>query len=66
MSIIQWRHDAFPRYLTRAFPFYLSVFLLIGAFFTFVVAFLFTDFNKDKKGVVRVADEQPQQHEKDE
>ena len=42
-SIIQWRHDAFPRYLARAYPFYLSVFVLMFGFLIFIVAFLFTD-----------------------
>ena len=46
VSIIQWRHDAFPRFLTRAFPFYVSVFAMIAGFFIFVVAFLFSDFKK--------------------
>ena len=44
VSVIQWRHDAFPRYLTRAMPFYVSVFVLMGAFFIFVTSFLFSDF----------------------
>ena len=43
MTIIQWRHDAFPRYLTRAFPFYVTVFVLMASFFLFIVAFLFSD-----------------------
>ena len=46
VSVIQWRHDAFPRFLTRAMPFYLSVFVLMAAFFTFVAAFLFSNFTK--------------------
>lgn len=43
VSVIQWRHDAFPRYLTRAFPFYASLLVLMTAFFVFVVSFLFSD-----------------------
>lgn len=46
VSVIQWRHDAFPRYLTRAMPFYVSVFVLMAAFFLFVTTFLFSDFQK--------------------
>jgi oligosaccharyltransferase complex subunit beta len=49
VSIIQWRHDAFPRYLTRAYPFYLSVFLLMAGFFLVVVSFLFSDVEKKDK-----------------
>lgn len=44
VSVIQWRHDAYPRYLVRAYPFYLSVMVLIGAFFLFIVSFLFSEF----------------------
>jgi oligosaccharyltransferase complex subunit beta len=50
VSIIQWRHDAYPRYLTRAYPFYLSVMVLIGAFFIFIVGFLFSEFKSEVKG----------------
>ena len=44
VSVIQWRHDAYPRYLVRAYPFYLSVMVLICAFFMFIVSFLFSEF----------------------
>lgn len=43
VTVIQWRHDAFPRYMTRAFPFYGSVILLTVGFFIFVVLFLFSE-----------------------
>jgi oligosaccharyltransferase complex subunit beta len=49
VSVIQWRHDAFPRYLTRATPFYVSVFILMAAFFYFVSTFLFSEFPKAEK-----------------
>lgn len=48
VSVIQWRHDAFPRYLTRAFPFYASVFTLMAAFFIFISYFLFSSFPQTK------------------
>jgi oligosaccharyltransferase complex subunit beta len=51
VSIIQWRHDAFPRYLVRAYPFYLSVMVLIGAFFIFIVGFLFSELKKGQSVV---------------
>lgn len=41
VSIIQWRHDAFPRFMHRAAPFYASVFVLMAGFFVLVVTFLF-------------------------
>jgi len=41
VSIIQWRHDAFPRFMHRAAPFYVSVFILMAGFFVFIVNFLF-------------------------
>lgn len=44
VSVIQWRHDAFPRYLTRAMPFYASVFVLMAAFFIFLAYFLFSSY----------------------
>ena len=44
VSVIQWRHDAFPRYLTRATPFYVSVFVLMAAFLYFVAVFLYSEF----------------------
>lgn len=43
VSVIQWRHDAFPRYLRRAYPFYLTVFLLMVGFLLFITSFLFTE-----------------------
>ena len=43
VSVIQWRHDAFPRFLPRAYPFYLSVGVLMAAFFVTVVVFPFSD-----------------------
>lgn len=45
VSVIQWRHDAFPRYLTRAMPFYTSVIVLMAAFFIFITYFLFSSFS---------------------
>ena len=46
VSIIQYRHDEFPRFMLRATPYYLSVGLSMFAFFLFIVSFLFTDFSK--------------------
>lgn len=48
VSVIQWRHDAFPRFLPRATPFYLSVFVLMAGFFALVTSFLFTREAKQK------------------
>lgn len=41
VSVIQWRHDAFPRFMHRAWPFYVSIFVLMGGFFVFIVSFLY-------------------------
>ena len=49
MAVIQWRHDGFPRYLTRAFPFYVTVFVLMGGFFIFIFSFLFSEFRRGGK-----------------
>lgn len=46
VSIIQFRHDEFPRFMLRATPYYLSVGLSMLAFFLFIVSYLFTDFSK--------------------
>ena len=48
VAVIQWRHDGFPRYLTRAYPFYVTVMLLMVGFFIFTVSYLFSDFKKKK------------------
>ena len=48
VAVIQWRHDGFPRYLTRAYPFYVTVMLLMVGFFVFTVSYLFSDFKKKK------------------
>jgi oligosaccharyltransferase complex subunit beta len=52
VSVIQFRHDEFPRFLTIAFPYYTNVFLVMGACFTFIVFFLYSDYSRDK-GVVK-------------
>ena len=46
VAVIQWRHDGFPRYLTRAYPFYVTVFVLMGGFFIFTISFLFSEFKR--------------------
>jgi oligosaccharyltransferase complex subunit beta len=43
VSVIQWRHDAFPRFLTRAFPFYASAMCLMAGFVIFVVSFMYSE-----------------------
>lgn len=50
VSVIQWRHDAFPRFMHRAWPFYCSVFVLMASFFILVVSLLFGgDIKKKEK-----------------
>ena len=48
VTVIQWRHDAYPRNVTRAYPFYFSVMSLMAGFFIFIVAFLFSEYKKVK------------------
>ena len=42
VSVIQWRHDSFPRFLMKAYPFYLTALLLMGAFAVLVHFLLFS------------------------
>ena len=41
VSVIQWRHDSFPRFLPRAYPFYLSAFVLMAAVAILVAGLMF-------------------------
>lgn len=50
VSVIQYRHDEFPRFLTIAYPYYVTVFASMTAGFIFIVFFLFSDFTKAKIG----------------
>jgi len=50
VSVIQLRHDEFPRFENTGFPYYVNVFVLMGASFLFVIHFAFSDFSS-KKGV---------------
>lgn len=49
VSCIQFRHDEYPRFLNVAMPYYLNVFLLMGAGFLFIVFFLYTEVEKSPK-----------------
>lgn len=44
VSVIQFRHDEFPRFLRVAYPYYLSVFLIMGATFLILALFLYADY----------------------
>lgn len=46
VSVIQLRHDEFPRYETTGYPYYANVFVLMGSTFIFVIYFVFSDFSK--------------------
>jgi len=48
VSVIQLRHDEFPRYETTGYPYYVSVFVLMASSFMFVTHFAFSDFSKVK------------------
>ena len=58
VSVIQWRHDAFPRFLTRAYPFYLSVFVLMAGFFILLTSFLFSGAKSPGASVASARDKQ--------
>lgn len=46
VSVIQLRHDEFPRFETTGYPYYTNVFVLMASSFLFVVHFAFSDFSK--------------------
>ena len=48
VSVIQLRHDEFPRYETTGYPYYVNVFVLMSASFLFVTGFAFSDFSRVK------------------
>ena len=52
VSIIQFRHDEFPRFLRVAFPYYTTIFATMAATFLFLVFFLYSDLSH-VKGVVK-------------
>lgn len=48
VSIIPLRHDAYPRFLSAAYPYYASMWSMMAGCFLFSILFLF---HKDKKQV---------------
>ena len=48
VSVIQIRHDEFPRFEVTGYPYYANVFVLMTASFMFVIHFTFGDFSKVK------------------
>ena len=44
VSVIQLRHDEFPRFETTGYPYFTTVFVLMTASFLFVIHFAFSDF----------------------
>jgi oligosaccharyltransferase complex subunit beta len=48
VSIIQFRHNEFARYIPVAFPYYASIFSTMGATLLFVCSFLFSDLSHVK------------------
>ncbi len=49
VSCIQYRHDEYPRFLTVAYPYYINVFLVMGAGFLFIVFFLYSEVERSGK-----------------
>jgi oligosaccharyltransferase complex subunit beta len=43
VSCIQFRHDEYPRFLNIAVPYYLNVFMVMGAGFLFITFFLYSE-----------------------
>lgn len=48
VSVIQLRHDEFPRYEITSYPYCTTVFVLMAASFLFVIHFAFSDFSNVK------------------
>jgi oligosaccharyltransferase complex subunit beta len=55
VSVIQFRHDEFPRFIPVAFPYYATVFSIMGATFIFLTLFLYSEFAGPKKSEVKPA-----------
>lgn len=51
VSCIQFRHDEYPRFLNVALPYYLNVFMIMGAGFLFIMFFLYSEVEKSHKKV---------------
>eukprot|EP00347_Sterkiella_histriomuscorum_P002855 403366536 len=49
VSVIQFRHDEFPRFLRVAYPYYYNIFIMMGAGFLFTVFFLYSDVGSSKQ-----------------
>jgi len=45
VSVIQLRHDEFPRFETIGYPYFLTVFVLMAGSFLFVISFAYSDFS---------------------
>jgi len=43
VSVIPFRHNEFPRFITHAFPYYFSVFSIMAATFIFILSFLYSE-----------------------
>ena len=43
VSVIQFRHDEYPRFLNIAMPYYANVFLMMAEGFIFIVFFLYSE-----------------------
>ena len=48
VTVMQFRHDEFARFIPVAYPYYLNVFAQMGATFLFVMSFLYADFSSVK------------------
>jgi hypothetical protein len=48
VSVIQLRHDEFPRYEITGYPYYVNVFVLMASSLLFVTFFIFSDFSSVK------------------
>ncbi|CDW86938.1 dolichyl-diphosphooligosaccharide--protein glycosyltransferase 48 kda subunit-like [Stylonychia lemnae] len=49
VSVIQFRHDEYPRFLRVAYPYYYNIFIMMGAGFLFIVFFLYSDVGNTKQ-----------------
>jgi len=49
VSVIQYQHDEFPRFIPKAYPYYFSVFSTMAAFFLFIMVFLYSKWDGPAK-----------------
>ena len=49
VSVIQFRHDEYPRFLRAAYPYYFNIYVIMAASLLFVIFFLYSDVTPTKQ-----------------